>query len=376
MSVSYGGDKITFEDGSTVSSGWAGFKNRIINGAMVVDQRNAGASVFWTSSNNGSFITDRWKIRSGINGGTTANLSIQQSSTAPAGFNKSIGITVNVARTPVSGDRFAVEQPIEGLNITDLAWGTASASPVTLSFWVRSSVTGTHSVAISNFSRAYPATYTINSQNTWEYKTITISGDQTGTYSTDNSTGFVVSFDIGEGSDVRTTANAWATGTYLGATGSVSIVATQGATFYVTGVQFEKGSTASSFEYRPLTTELQLCQRYFEKSFNQSTTPANNIASTEGTNFSAYYSGGGRSTRIDFKVTKRAVPSITIYGGNATGGTNLWGYYNYSAWIVFTTTSPESVSDSAFRCECTKSGSFTNGLTYLLDGNWTASSEL
>lgn len=305
MSVTLNGTSgLVFGDGTTQGTA-AGmpFRNRIINGDMRIDQRNAGAAVTWTSANNGNYLVDRWKIRSGINGGTTATLTAQQSTLAPSGFNRSFGITVNTARTPVSGDRFAIEQAIEGLNVADLSWGTANAKTITVSFWVRSSLTGTFSVAISNFSRAYPATYTITAANTWEYKTITIPGDTSGSWVVDNTTGFVVSFDIGEGSDVRTTPNIWSSGTFLGATGSVNVVATAGATFNVTGVQLEKAAAATVFEFRPIQTELAMCQRYC-------------YVNTGGTNTRVGVSGnvGGTSSfpTIYLPVSLRASPSVTV----------------------------------------------------------------
>jgi hypothetical protein len=234
---------------------YTGFKNRIINGAMVIDQRNAGASVTPT---NGAYTLDRWKVRYSAN-----TCTVQRSTTSPVGFNNSFQLTVGTARTVVSGDRFGIEQPIEGFNIADFGWGTANAQSVTLSFWVRSSLTGTFGLCFSNFSRGYAATYTISAANTWEYKTVTIAGDTSGTWDSTSSAGVIVIFDIGMGSDVRTTTGSWQAGTFLGATGATNLVSTSGATLNITGVQLEKGSTATSFDYRPYGTELQLCQRYY-----------------------------------------------------------------------------------------------------------------
>ena len=237
-----------------------GFKNRIINGGMVIDQRNAGASVTPTSP---VYTLDRWFA--GLS--QSSKYSVQRNAgsvTPPTGFINYFGATSLSAYSVLSTDSFNIQQRIEGFNFSDLAWGTASAATVTLSFWVRSSLTGTHSGALWNnaFNRSYPFTFTINSANTWEQKSITITGDTSGTWTTDNSIGLGVSFNLGSGSSYLGTAGAWGAAGTNGATGSVSVVGTNGATFYITGVQLEKGVTATSFDYRPYGTELQLCQRY------------------------------------------------------------------------------------------------------------------
>ena len=259
MSVSYGGDSITFGDGSVQSGGWNGFRNRIINGAMVIDQRNAGATV---TPLNGTYTLDRWKCSFS----QASKFTVGQSSTAPVGFTNSFLATVSNAYTITSGDYFVPSHKIEGYNIADLGWGTADAKTVTLSFWVRSSLTGTFAVTILNGAnnRSYPATYTINAANTFEYKTITIAGDTSGTWLTTNGIGLDIYWNLGVGSTYSGTANAWQAGTYYSATGATSVVGTSGATFYITGVQLERGSTASSFEYRSFGTELALCQRYYQ----------------------------------------------------------------------------------------------------------------
>jgi hypothetical protein len=245
---------------TSVSPGYNGFKNRIINGAMVIDQRNAGASVAFTSS---AYTLDRWVGAVGTATGTT----IQRSTTSTTGFSNSALITIGTGASPAAGAVNRIYQVIEGFNIADLAWGTASAATVTFSFWVRSSVTGTFSGALYGAStiQSYPFNYTINSANTFEQKTVTIAGPTTGTWDSTNGTGIYVNFDLGSGTTFKGTANAWATGTFIGVTGATNLCATTGATFYITGVQLEKGSTATSFDYRPYGTELALCQRYYIK---------------------------------------------------------------------------------------------------------------
>jgi hypothetical protein len=240
-----------------------GFKNRIINGAMVIDQRNAGAEV--NPAVSGTYYLDRYvaqstaasKFKIGQNAGTV---------TPPTGFIKYLGCTSLSAYTAGASESFNVQQRIEGLNVADLAWGTASAATVTLSFWAYSSLTGTFGGVVNNAAvstRSYPFTYTISASNTWEYKTITIAGDTSGTWLTTNDLGILVVFSLGAGATVSGTSGVWASANYRSATGATSVVGTNGATFYITGVQLEKGSTATSFDYRPYGTELNLCQRYY-----------------------------------------------------------------------------------------------------------------
>ena len=244
----------------TIADSSLGFRNRLINGAMVIDQRNAGASVA-TSSGSVTYTLDRFAV----NYTQTSKLTVQQASASnPAGFPLALLVTSSSAYSITSTDIFYLNQRIEGYNVADLAWGTASAATVTLSFWVRSSLTGTFggSIANSAFNRSYPFSYTISAANTWEQKTITIAGDQSGTWLTTNGVGMFVVWSLGSGSTYSGTAGAWTGSGLTSTTGATSVVGTSGATFYITGVQLEKGSTATSFDYRPYTTELQLCQRY------------------------------------------------------------------------------------------------------------------
>lgn len=288
---------LTFPDATSQNTGgYTGFRNRIINGAMVIDQRNAGASVTPTTL-NGQYTFDRWNC----NNSAASKYSVQQNAgsvTPPAGYKNYLGVTSLAATTVGSGDYYQIMQQIEGFNVADLAWGTASASTVTLSFWVRSSLTGTFGGSLNNSAenRSYPYSYTISSANTWEYKTITIAGDTTGTWLTDNGKGLTVRFSLGMGSTYSSTAGSWQSGIYASTTGATSVVGTNGATFYITGCQLEKGSVATPFEFRPYGTELQLCQRYYEL--------CNYIAQAD------YY-----FNTIYFKVTKRAIPTLTKISG-------------------------------------------------------------
>jgi hypothetical protein len=247
------------QGGNGTTTGYYGFKNRIINGAMVIDQRNAGVSV--TPINNQYTLDRYYSVLS-----QASKYTVQQSTTAPAGFINSLKVTSSSAYSIGAGDYFALYQAIEGLNVADLAWGTANAKPVTLSFQVYSSLTGTFGGVITNSAtdRSYPYTYTISSANTWTSISVTIAGDTSGTWLTTNGVGLRVSFGLGVGSTYSGTAGSWAGALYISATGATSVVGTNGATFYITGVQLEKGSTATSFDYRPYGQELLLCQRYYQ----------------------------------------------------------------------------------------------------------------
>ena len=304
----------TFNSTVTVNgaavSGFTGMKNRIINGDMAIDQRNAGASVTPTTTN--TYQLDRFKVLIS----QASKFSIQQSSTAPTGFVKSALITSLAATSVGASDLFCFTQYIEGSNTSDLAWGSASASTVTLSFWVRSSLTGAFGGSLQNAAgnRCYPFTYTINAANTFEQKTITIAGDTSGTWLTTTDVGIRVIFGLGVGSTYSGTANAW-TGSsdILVPTGSTSVVGTNGATFYITGVQLERGSNATSFEFIDYGRQLIQCQRYFEKSYNQETVPGI-AAFTPG--FASSVSSSSAPTQANgcsFKVFKRASPTVVTY---------------------------------------------------------------
>ena len=290
------------QGGTGTTTGYYGFKNRIINGGMVIDQRNAGASVTPTAA---VYTLDRWQLVIA----QASKLSFQQNAgavTPPVGFSNYIGLTSLSAYSITSTDYFILTQAVEGYNIADLAWGTASAATVTLSFQVRSSLTGTFGGVITNGTRAYPFTYTVGSANTWTAISITIAGDTSGTWATNNTTGLIVQFGLGVGSTRSGTAGAWATGTYNSATGATSVVGTNGATFYITGVQLEKGSTATSFDYRPYGTELQLCQRYFIQLLS-------GTIKTIGIGFT--YNTTEIDATVSLPVTMRGTPTLTQVTG-------------------------------------------------------------
>lgn len=271
-----------------------GFKNRIINGAMVIDQRNAGASI---TPADGAFSVDRWKYSLS----QSSKFTTQQSTTAPTGFSNSLLVTSSSAYSLLSTDNFNVIQWIEGYNTADLGWGAVGAQTITLSFWVRSSLTGTFggSIVNNNQNYSYPFTYTINNANTFEYKTITIPGPTAGTWSNTTTTRNIgVWFGLGVGATGSGTAGTWAAAGYYSATGATSVVSNSGATWYITGVQLEKAPQATAFDYRDYGRELILCQRYYYDTVSTS--------------------GSGTATNAlvaaaSFPVTMRTGPTVQLW---------------------------------------------------------------
>ena len=372
------GTTVTEAQGGTgTTTGYYGFKNRLINSAMVIDQRNAGASVTINTAAQ-TYTVDRWRAY----GVTSAGVyTVQQNNgavTPPSGFAKYLGAKTTTADSSVAaGSYYFLSQLIEGFNTSDLDFGTANAKTVTLSFWVYSSLTGTFGGSLSNsaFNRSYPFTYTISSANTWEQKSITIAGDTSGTWiGATNGIGIAVYFDLGSGSSNVGTTGAWAGAGYVGATGDTKVIGTLNATFYITGVQLEKGSTATSFDYRPYGTELALCQRYYESSYDIGTAAAS--ATTTGLRLWSWAINGsnGGNGFVIFQVPKRTAPTVAIYDG--AGNVNKVSYSSAAATPTYT----NNISQQAGPYNIT-----TNGFIHAGQGvignvynyaHFTASSEL
>ena len=294
----------------------AGSRNRIINGDMRIDQRFAG-----TTQTALGFSVDRW-FTSGAGG--TGIYSSVRSTTAPAGFTNSLLLTVTTADTSIAAsDLYYLGHSVEGFNTADLSLGTADAKSFTLSFWVRSSIAGTYAVRFANSAanRSYVAQYTINAANTFEYKTITVAGDTSGTWLTDNSLGLNILWALGAGSTWETTAGSWTAGNFVSTSAATEWVSTSGATFYITGVQLEPGSTATLFERRSYGQELALCQRYFCKTFPQGTAPAQ-AAALAGCLSVGGFSGQGASlcaVTWRYPATMRTTPTLTSYAPLISG---------------------------------------------------------
>jgi len=321
MPISLNGTNgITFPDNSlqTAAASPFGLKNRIINGDMVVSQRHGTSSVTPAISAS-TYTVDRFYCIPT----QASKLTIQQNAgsvTPPAGFSNYLGITSTSAYTPISTDVFLLAQAIEGFNTADLAFGTANARTITLSFWVRSSLTGTFGGSIENYTetQSYPFSYTISSANTWTQVSITIPGSTTGSWLTNNSVGMFVVWDLGSGSNFKGTANVWGTTAKYAPTGTVNLISTNGATFYLTGVQLERNTTATPFEWIPYGTELALCQRYYETSYPSTVAPG-----TAGYVGPAAVSARGTSNgfgfyTVSYSVQKRATPTISLWSYNGT----------------------------------------------------------
>ena len=301
MSIAISGSSITFPDQTQMSTAVGGsFRNRIINGDMRIDQRNAGASVSVQTTT--TYILDRWSVLASANSKFTAQQN-NGSVTPPSGYSNYFGIDVSASAnvTLAATDQYLLRQGLEAYNASDFAWGTASAKSITLSFWVRSSLTGTFGGSLNGggggSTYSYPFSYSISSADTWEQKTITITGPTSGIWASDNSLFSWVGFDLGVGSTYSGTAGSWSNTYYSGTTGAVKVIQTNSATFYITGVQLEQGSTATEFERRPIGTELALCQRYYEVGYLGS---------------SATALGAASRWTLQYKQVKRALP-INVY---------------------------------------------------------------
>ncbi len=333
-------------------------KNRIINGAMVIDQRNAGASGTGTS-----YTVDRWQYAAS----QASKATWQQNAgsvTPPTGFTNYLGITSSSAYSILSTDYFYVSQPIEGFNIADLGWGSANAKTVTLSFWVRSSLTGTFGGSLQNSaaSRSYPFSYTISVANTWTTISITIAGDTSGTWLTTNGLGMYITFGLGVGTTYSGTSGTWANTNYASATGATSVVGTNGATFYITGVQLEVGSSATGFEYVNYQTSLANCQRYYYQF----------IGPASGTNYVGIASGVLLNTTVlrtslIHKVPMRTSPTITpstagtisVQAGTVSSTvSSITAYTGNESALIDWTFSPASTAGTGGVVFCTGSTQF------------------
>jgi hypothetical protein len=317
---------VTFNDSSLQGAAASPYvlKNRLINGAMVIDQRNAGASLTPAGSGVYTYSVDRWSL---YNSTASAKFTAQQNAgsvTPPTGFSNYLGITSSSAYAIASGDLFLLQQKIEGFNCSDLAWGTSSAKTVTLSFWVYSSLTGTFGGAVisSAGTVSYPFSYTISSANTWTQISITISGPTSGTWGTGNASCIQLCFSLGTGSSNLGTAGSWTYSTqYFGATGQVNVVSTNAATWYITGVQLEQNTSATPFERRLYNQELANCQRYYYLHAS-----GNGYAIGNGNNYTATQ----LNCVVQFPVTMRTIPTL-----NATSGTDYYAFARNGASDTF-----------------------------------------
>lgn len=356
--------------GEVTDTGGYSFRNRIINGNMVIDQRNAGAA-FGTSISD--YTIDRWQVIQS----TSGKVNVQRNAgsvTLPTGFTNYLGITSQSAYTVAASDYYMIQHKIEGYNAADLNWGTSTAKTVTLSFWVYSSLTGTFGGTLVSLNAAnvafisYPFTYTITSANTWTYITITVAGPTTpptGGVNTTNGEAIRVNFGLGVGSTYSGAAGSWSSNNYITAAGAVSIVGTSGAAFYITGVQLEAGSIATAFERRSYGLELSLCQRYFQKTLSQSSAVGAAIAGV----VDVYYPAGVAQLRWYVTIpTMRTTPTVTFYDN--AGASGKISYYNVG-WQNGLT---PSVGGASSDCAIYVAHYSSSSMEYQF--NYTASAEL
>jgi len=350
--------------GTAVMSSPYTMRNKIINGAMVIDQRNAGAA-----QNNLAagwvYTVDRWEVYSN----TASRFNSQQnkgSVTPPAGFTNYLGLSVNTGYTPSAGDYNILAQPIEGFNVADLGWGGASAKTVTLSFQVYSSITGTHSGFLANspLTTAYPFTFTVSSANTWTSISVTVSGPTSGTFNTNNTVGIYVGFNLGNGSNFQTaSANAWNSSAKIQPSSAVSIVGTSSATFYITGVQLEQGTIATPFEYRNYQQELAMCQRYYQVSGR----------GLGGVMYSTSFINGNGTFPVQMRTSPTVAliatnPSVSVYGTGDLG--------KGSGISINTTNTGTGPGGFYFQLQGYTGGNDNRGWTFTTDNVFSLNSEL
>jgi hypothetical protein len=327
-------------------------KNLIINGAMQVAARGTSTSI---TTGGTYFSPDRFQI--GITGVDQLAATLSQSTTAPAGFSNSLKFEVTTAETTLDADEIVtVRQKFEGQDLQRIAKGTSSAEQVTASFWVRSSNTGTYILELydSDNTRQVSKSYTINSANTWEYKTITFPADTTGAFDNDNNLSLFFMFWLAAGSDYTsgTLNTSWASATSANrVVGQTNLIASTND-FYITGVQLEVGEQATPFEHRSFGDELARCERYYEKSWNNSDVPG--TLTDNGAEFHQIDDGGLQRDMTKWRVKKRAAPTVTIY--NPSTGTT--GEVRTNANTNFSTTVYAASEGSCFLGYTPSSGQF------------------
>jgi len=315
MSVVINGTNgVTYNDG-TIQATAPAQKNKIINGNMLIAQRGTSG----TPTAGGNYLACvKWKAWEA----SDAAVTLSQETDGPTGqFTKCLKYNITTADSSITASQFGmVRQMIEGQNIIDLGFGTASAQSVTISFWVKSSLTGSHGAALNNGNedRSYPFAYTVSSANTWEYKTVTIPGDTSGTWDTDTTAGMIITFGLGTGTTYQGTADAWQAGNKFQPSGTIQNIGTI-SNWNVTGVQLEAGVNATDFENLQFTNQLQLCQRYYYKSYAQdSGTVPLTSSGWLGSRHGIAYQTNNVGMDVRYPVVMRSSPSVTIYHQDGT----------------------------------------------------------
>jgi hypothetical protein len=318
--VDAGNDKITLDgdlEPTTINgitfptAGALSHRNMIMNGDMRLDQRNGGSST--TPTADQTYVFDRFMIR---NASGSGRYSVEQSGASPNNISPSMLLTVTTTDTPAAGEFYAIEQRVEGYVLSPSAIGSSDAKALTLSFWVRSSLTGTYCCSFRNAAadRSFVAEYSISTADTWEFKTIQIAAKTDGTWNTTNTVGAYVDWCLGSGGNFEG-STGWQNTNVVATSNQVDWINTSGATFYLTGVQLELGEKVSPFEFMSYGDVLARCQRYFEKSYNQGTAPGTGAGDFTG----SYQARDGTASTVvryypvTYKVTKRANPTVVIY---------------------------------------------------------------
>ena len=323
------------------------FRNIIINGGMDVAQRGTS---FTGLQNSPVYGIDRWAYRR-TGTFTSATFSMTQSTDVPTGqgFAKSLKIDCTAAEASLPAGVYAqFAQYIEGQMLQYLKKGTSSAESLTMSFWVKSNKTGTYIAELRDFdnTRTINKSYTIDSANTWEKKTITFPGDTTGAFDNNNASSLQVNWNLCAGSDFTsgTLQTSWGSEVAANrAVGQVNLADSTSNEWYITGVQLEAGQVASDFEFLPTDVNLERCQRYFTKSYDPGTAPGSvtYLGAVSTRNYDAA-NRGQNPWPIIFKQTMRTVPTMTIYspttgssGFVTTGSTGHGGTTQNAASTIF-----------------------------------------
>jgi hypothetical protein len=360
-SLAYQNGDAYYNTGMTV-----GFRNRVINGQMLINQRGLTSSTAQQSA--ASYLgVDRWRTYFyGVGVATQTQVT-----DAPSGFNYSTKFTVTTPDTSISGaDDYFYAQSIEAYNVTDFAFGTTGAKTITFSFWVKCSATGVLASAFQNYdaTRSYVSPVKINTANTWEYKTVTIAADTTGSWynASNNPTGQGLQVAFSIGNSKQTIANSWQSGNFYGTSDCTNFMATNGLTIQFTGAQLEVGSQATSFDVRPYGTELALCQRYYF------------VSNSKRSLATVFNSTDMQASTISFPVSMRTnptglgitAPNITTTGNwGIYGATNGWGPVAGYTPTFTTTIDGTAVSFSGV-------GGVSNGASYLIEGGGIFTAEL
>jgi hypothetical protein len=341
----------------------AGNRNKIINGAMEINQRGTAAV-----ATDGAMISDRWKMTEAGGG----NMTCQVVADAPASFRNSIKAIASTADDcSQAADEYRILHRIEGNNVVDLYYGASGAKTTTLSFWVKSSLTGNFPVGLENgaSNRTHVKQYTINSADTWEKKSVTFVGDETGTWLLTNGVGLMVNFILGAGTNYAGTIDSWQGSRLYRGSSSVQMMATVNATWFVTGVQLEVGSTDTDFEYKSFNEELVLCQRYFSKSYDYDVAPAtaSTVVGSAAIRNGPVTINGSPFWHVGFPAAMRDNPTVTIFDFGGTSG-KINGPSNASV-----TGEVHQAAMSGFNVLNSSGSSVSSGDYYC---NWKADSEL